>query len=75
MILNHSDMAIAFNEAFQTVQKSVPYNTPNRDSALCAKYAMYIGVLEGLLKLHTLASNRSDMVKTLNEMVKQVEKI
>lgn len=75
MIMHRDDMATAFNDAFQAIQNSVPYSTPNRDSVLCGKYAMYIGALEGLLKIHTPASDRADMVNALNVTIKQVEKI
>lgn len=70
-----NDMTRELNKNFSAIQESVPYDIVNREITINGKYAMYIGALEGTLKLHLTPSQRERALKDLAAVVNQIVKI
>lgn len=66
------EMNEKFNEMFKQIQESVPYDTLNRDSAMCGKYSMYIGALEGIIKINIPKSRQAEVLKAIQSTVRLI---
>jgi len=64
----------ALNEFFSRVQKSIPYSDPNRDMKMNGQYAMYIGMLEGIIKTNVPANKRKEIIASLDRITKEMFK-
>lgn len=64
-----------FNAMFIQLQQSVDYKTDNRDSVMCGKYSMYIGMLEGLIKIHVPKNKQKQFMEEMQTTVNKLCKI
>lgn len=63
------EMNQAFDVAFKQVQALVPATAKYRDSDMCSKYAMYIGVMENLIKTYVSANKRAQVIRDLQNTI------
>lgn len=58
------------NKLFPQIQDSVPYNHPDRAAKMAGHYAMYIGMLEGMIKNLCPINKRAETLALLQRLVK-----
>ena len=72
--MNATEMNTKMNTFVDNIQKSVPYDTPNRDRVMRDKYACYIGLLESKLKSYVPTRDRDDVMNDMDQMVLNIIK-